>query len=151
MSNTIEISIHGKSTRYGQGGWGAVLLNRTKAKYRAVYGGAIRNTTDGHMEIMSAIQALGLLKRPLSVDLYTESDLIRRILEERFILKQHKTLCLELRYLATVHNINVIRVQKHTDKQGDPRVYSLVHEGIQKAKEMARIHKGMLHRIPNHF
>lgn len=151
MNSKIDICIHGCSTRHRQGGWGAILINKTKPKYAAVFGGAVRNATDSLMELMSAIQALGMLRKSCDVTLTTESDLIRRVIHDRYIHKDHKMLCYELRHLAEYHNIKVVRVSKHSEASGDPRVYALVHEGIQEAKEKARIHKGMLHRIPNHF
>ena len=151
MASKIDICIHGCSTRHRQGGWGAILINKTKPKYTAIFGGAVRNATDDLMEIMSAIQALGMLKRQCEVTLTTESDLVRRIVENRFIHKNHKSLCHELRYLAEEHSVKVNKIKKHTETEGDPRVYALVHEGIQEAKEKARVHKGMLNRIPNHF
>lgn len=151
MPSKIDIYIHGCSTRHRQGGWGAVLINRTKPKYTVIFGGAIRNATDNLMEIMSAIQGLGMLNRPCEVTLTTESDLVRKIIENKFILKDHKALCYELRHLASEHKVKVQRISKHTETVGDQRVYALVHEGIQEAKEKARVHKGMLNRIPNHF
>ena len=58
----------------GPGGWGAML----------VYGDTVREmkggepeTTNNRMEMMAAISALEALKRPCSVDLYTDSQYLR--------------------------------------------------------------------------
>ena len=149
--NTINIYIHGHGTQHGQGGWGAILRNENTAKQTHLFGGALRKATTEHMEIMSAIQALGALKRPCVVNMFTESDTVRRIFEEDYLPKDYKTLALELQYYATEHQIAVIRLARHDAHHGDTKVYDLVHEGIQEAKERYRLNRNMLDRIPTHF
>lgn len=59
----------------GPGGWGAVLI----------YGGSEKDlygyedeTTNNRMELMAAIQALEILKRPCKIDLTTDSQYVRQ-------------------------------------------------------------------------
>ena len=58
----------------GPGGWGAVL--RWRGTEKELKGGEAQ-TTNNRMELMAAIAALESLKRPLPVDLYTDSQYLR--------------------------------------------------------------------------
>lgn len=148
----IDMYIHGRSTKYGQGGWGALLHNKTKPKNKAMYGGAIRYASDSLMEIMSAIQSLGALNKPCDVTIYTESKLLFDIIKNGIIPKEHKTLALELLYFKSFHDITVNLLNSQNERDGgNPKVYNLVHEGIQEAKELYRLNRGLFDRLPNHF
>lgn len=59
----------------GPGGWGAWL--RHGGHERELFGGE-RATTNNRMELTAVIQALSALKRPCSVDLYTDSEYVRQ-------------------------------------------------------------------------
>lgn len=59
----------------GPGGWGAVL--RWGDTERELYGGE-RETTNNRMELMAAISALEVLKRPVEADLTTDSQYVRK-------------------------------------------------------------------------
>lgn len=63
----------------GPGGWGVVLRYGTHT--RTLWGGE-RDTTNNRMELMAAIQALSALKRPCEVDLYTDSQYVRKGISE---------------------------------------------------------------------
>ncbi|BCW90224.1 Ribonuclease HI [Alphaproteobacteria bacterium SO-S41] len=54
----------------GPGGWGAILVHGTTEKELS---GGETPTTNNRMEMMAAIAALEALKRPVAVDLYTDS------------------------------------------------------------------------------
>jgi ribonuclease HI len=70
---TVEIYTDGAcSGNPGPGGWGAVLVSHTPAK-RKELSGAEPDTTNNRMELMAAIEALEILKRPCRVALYTDS------------------------------------------------------------------------------
>ncbi|WP_372424961.1 ribonuclease HI [Salinarimonas chemoclinalis] len=58
----------------GPGGWGALLLFGEREKE---LNGGEATTTNNRMELMAAIQALEALKRPCTVDLYTDSQYVR--------------------------------------------------------------------------
>jgi ribonuclease HI len=71
----VEIFTDGAcSGNPGPGGWGAVL--RYGATERELSGGETA-TTNNRMEMMAAIEALEALKRPTTVDLYTDSTYLR--------------------------------------------------------------------------
>ncbi|MGB0381357.1 MAG: ribonuclease HI [Alphaproteobacteria bacterium] len=58
----------------GPGGWGVVL--RYGDAEKTLHGGQ-PDTTNNRMELMAAIKGLEQLKRPCSVDLYTDSVYVR--------------------------------------------------------------------------
>jgi ribonuclease HI len=58
----------------GPGGWGAILAFGDLEKELK---GGEPHTTNNRMELMAAISALEALKRPCSVDLYTDSEYLR--------------------------------------------------------------------------
>lgn len=59
----------------GPGGWAALLQYRGHEKLLT---GAARWTTNNRMELRAALEALRALKRPCRVDLYTDSQYLRR-------------------------------------------------------------------------
>lgn len=63
----------------GPGGWGAVLSYGDAE--RELHGGE-KTTTNNRMELMAAIQGLKALKRSCQVDLYTDSQYVRKGITE---------------------------------------------------------------------
>ena len=64
----------------GPGGWGVLLQAKEAGRVvreRALSGGAA-DTTNNRMELMAAISALEALKKPCTVDLYTDSQYVRQ-------------------------------------------------------------------------
>jgi ribonuclease HI len=58
----------------GPGGWGAILVFGGTEKELS---GGETPTTNNRMELTAAIEALGALKRPCQVDLFTDSTYVR--------------------------------------------------------------------------
>ena len=58
----------------GPGGWGAILIS---GDHRKEISGGEALTTNNRMELLAAISALEALKRPCTVDLYTDSEYLR--------------------------------------------------------------------------
>ena len=74
-SNSVTIHTDGAcSGNPGPGGWGAVLQWGERRK--DIKGGDAL-TTNNRMELLAAIEALNTLKRPCSVDLFTDSQYVR--------------------------------------------------------------------------
>lgn len=63
----------------GPGGWGVVL--RYGGTLKTLHGGE-RNTTNNRMELMAAIRGLKALKRECPVELYTDSQYVRKGITE---------------------------------------------------------------------
>ena len=73
----LSVTIHTDgacSGNPGPGGWGAIL---TFGDHEKELNGGEPHTTNNRMELMAAISALETLKRPCSVDLYTDSEYMR--------------------------------------------------------------------------
>ncbi|OZG73638.1 ribonuclease HI [Hahella sp. CCB-MM4] len=63
----------------GPGGWGVVLIY---GKQRKELWGGEANTTNNRMELTAAIQGLNALKQPCQVELYTDSQYVRKGITE---------------------------------------------------------------------
>ena len=76
----VEIFTDGAcSGNPGPGGWGAILRYKGVEKELS---GAELQTTNNRMELMAAIAALEALKEPVEVDLYTDSEYLKRGITE---------------------------------------------------------------------
>lgn len=75
MSAQVEIFTDGACRgNPGPGGWGAIL--RYGAVEKELSGGEAE-TTNNRMELMAAISALEALKRPVTVEIHTDSTYVR--------------------------------------------------------------------------
>ncbi|RPI22278.1 MAG: ribonuclease HI, partial [Chloroflexota bacterium] len=63
----------------GPGGWAAVLLSGGHEK---TLSGSDPDTTNNRMELTAPIEALNALKKPCRVDLYTDSEYLKRGITE---------------------------------------------------------------------
>jgi ribonuclease HI len=63
----------------GPGGWAAILRS---GEHEKVLTGFEKQTTNNRMELTAAIQALESLKRPCEVEIYTDSEYLRRGITE---------------------------------------------------------------------
>ena len=80
MPIAVEVFTDGAcSGNPGPGGWGAILQLATA---RTELQGGEPHTTNNRMELMAAIMALEALKRPCTVDLYTDSQYVRQGITE---------------------------------------------------------------------
>jgi ribonuclease HI len=75
MSEGVTIHTDGAcSGNPGPGGWGAVL--QWNGTIKELKGGALL-TTNNQMELTAAIEALNALKRPMEVELHTDSTYVK--------------------------------------------------------------------------
>ncbi len=65
----------------GPGGWGVVLIHGTTGSVKELYGGE-PETTNNRMELTAAIRALEALSKPCVVDMFTDSEYLRRGITE---------------------------------------------------------------------
>ncbi len=69
----------GASPNPGLGGWGAVLVfDKDGAQHEKELSGSAPNTTNNRMELTAALEALRTLKRPCRVAFYTDSQYLKR-------------------------------------------------------------------------
>lgn len=134
----------------GVGGWGAILSYGDAVK--KICGGE-EDTTNNRMELMAAIEALKMLKRPCVVELYTDSIYLKNgILEwlDGWIAKGWRTaskkpvknqdLWEQLDSLRHRHNIHWKWVKGHSGNKGNEMADELANQGI----EILRKQKGVL-------
>ena len=141
----IEIFTDGAcSGNPGPGGWGVLLKWRGHEK--ELFGGD-RDTTNNRMELTAAIRALEALKRRSAVDLYTDSQYVRRgILEwlpkwrangwrtaDRKPVK-NEDLWRELDRLAGLHDVSWHWVKGHAGHAENERVDALARAGIDAVR-----------------
>ena len=132
----------------GPGGWGAVL--RYDETVRELCGGE-NPTTNNRMELMAAIQGLETLKRPCAIDLYTDSEYVRKGITEwmkGWKARGWKTadkkpvknqdLWQRLDDATTRHRINWHWVKGHAGIPDNERADTLAREGAQAARATPR-------------
>lgn len=78
MANKPQVTIYTDgacSGNPGPGGWGALLLFGNHEKELS---GAVEETTNNRMEITAAVMAFRALKEPCQVDIYTDSEYLKK-------------------------------------------------------------------------
>jgi ribonuclease HI len=80
LSGVVDIYTDGACRgNPGPGGWAALLTSGSNEKEIS---GAELSTTNNRMELTAVIEALQALKRPVTVQLYTDSQYVRRGITE---------------------------------------------------------------------
>ncbi|HWP18732.1 MAG TPA: ribonuclease HI [Burkholderiaceae bacterium] len=123
----------------GPGGWGAILRSGTHEK--ELFGGE-RSTTNNRMELTAVIEALASLKRTCEVDIYTDSEYVRKGITEwihgwkqrgwktadRKPVKNAE-LWQRLDALAALHRVQWHWVRGHNGDPGNERADALANQG----------------------
>ncbi|MCJ8286173.1 MULTISPECIES: ribonuclease HI [Halomonas] len=131
----------------GPGGWGALLES---GDHRKSLKGAERDTTNNRMELTAAIMALKTLKRECHVDLWTDSEYLRKGITEwihGWIKRGWKTasrqpvknadLWRELHEQTRRHQVSWHWVKGHSGHPGNEAADALVNEAIDELLEGA--------------
>lgn len=143
MKNIIIYTDGACSYNPGPGGWGAVLIYGNVEKRIS---GFIPDTTNNRMELQAVISALGSLKEPCVVDLFTDSAYVYNAFDKEWIPKWQKNnwrtsnrkdvlnkdLWLELIKLSRTHNIRWHKVKGHADNKYNNICDELAREEIIK-------------------
>ena len=124
----------------GPGGWAAVL---TSGEHERALSGAEPETTNNRMELRAVIEALSALKRRVAVQLYTDSEYVRRGITEwlpNWKARRWRTaagkpvknqdLWEALDALAAGHDIEWHWVPGHAGVPGNERVDELANAAI---------------------
>ena len=124
----------------GPGGWGALL--RLNDKDKELWGGEAA-TTNNRMELTAVIEALSALKRPVKIQLHTDSQYVIKGISE-WILGWKKNgwktsdkkpvknadLWQKLDELRQSHQVQWIWVKGHAGHAGNERADALANRGI---------------------
>ncbi len=129
----------------GPGGWGALLRS---GKHEKVLFGGESPTTNNRMELLAAIKALEALKGPSQVDLYTDSQYLRKGITEwlanwkargwRTAAKKpvkNEDLWRALDQAVAPHAINWHWVKGHSGHPGNERADQLANRGILEMEQ----------------
>ena len=83
--NSVKIYTDGAcSPNPGIGGWGAVLISEEHGRRTEISGYEV-DTTNNRMELTAVIKALGALKKPCVVELFTDSSYVKNALEQKWL------------------------------------------------------------------
>ena len=130
----------------GPGGYGAILLY---GQHKKELSGGAANTTNNRMELMGVITALKALKRPCSVQLYTDSQYVVNAIEKGWAKKwqangwmRNKTekamnpdLWQQLLELLSIHQVRFHWVKGHADNPYNNRCDELAVAESHKFKQ----------------
>lgn len=123
----------------GPGGWGAILIWGDR---RMELSGGERHTTNNRMELMAAIRALETLKRPVEVEVYSDSIYLVRGMTDwikNWIGKNWKRkggnlknidLWQQLAELCAIHSVKWFWVQGHAGMELNERADWLATSAI---------------------
>ena len=131
----------------GPGGWGVLL--RSNGHEKELCGGAL-DTTNNQMELLAAIKALESLKEPCQVELFTDSNYVKKGITEWIInwkkngFKNSKKkpvvnaeLWMRLDTIASQHKVNWQWVKGHAGHIENERADALANRGLeQKLNEL---------------
>ena len=142
----VEIYTDGAcSGNPGDGGWGAILFYGGKRKEIS---GFCKDTTNNRMELLAAIKALGALKEPCVVHLYSDSAYLCNAFNRDWIKNWqangfkgankkdvlNQDLWQQLISLSGTHKITFIKVKGHSDNELNNRADFLATNEIVKNK-----------------
>lgn len=126
----------------GPGGWAALL--KWGVHQKEIYGGE-KETTNNRMELKAAIEALRILKESCSVELYTDSQYVKKGITEWILgwkergwknaakkSVKNQDLWEELNLLTERHQIHWHWVKGHAGHSENEYVDMLARKGITK-------------------
>lgn len=142
---TVDIFTDGAcSGNPGPGGWGAIL--RYGDKEKELHGGEPQ-TTNNRMEMLAVISALNTLKRPCTVNLYTDSQYVQKGISEwiwgwkkrgwKTASKQpvkNEDLWRALDEAQARHDIHWHWVKGHAGHPENERADALARQGVAEAR-----------------
>lgn len=126
----------------GPGGWGAILQYGDAVKEISGFESA---TTNNRMELTAAIEALGALKEPCSVELHSDSAYLCNAFERGWLINwqsnnwltsakkpvENRDLWELLIQLTTTHDVRFVKVKGHSDNVRNNRCDELARLQIK--------------------
>lgn len=130
----------------GPGGWGAIL---EYGAHRKEMSGYMPGTTNNRMELFAAISALGALKEPCNVHLYSDSNYLVQAFNDHWIDNwkkngwktsgggkvENQDLWFILSAQARKHNITFHKVKGHADHPENNRCDELARAAIEEYRK----------------
>ena len=144
LAKEVEIYTDGAcSGNPGPGGWAAVLIYRGVEKELV---GGERLTTNQRMELTAAIKALGALKEPCQVRLYSDSAYLVNAFQQGWLSRweangwltaqkepvENQDLWRELLSLARQHQVEWLKVKGHAANPYNERCDRLARGAIPR-------------------
>jgi ribonuclease HI len=116
----------------GPGGWGAILMY---GEHRKEISGGEPDTTNNRMELLAVIEALGELKYPCEVKVYSDSAYLVNCFENKWYQRwqangwrnaknqpvENRDLWERLLGLMEVHDVHYYKVKGHSDNEWNNR------------------------------
>lgn len=129
----------------GPGGWAAILIAGGKEREIAGYE---ESTTNNRMEMTAAIEALKRLKKPCSVRIYSDSSYLVSAFTKNWLANwkrngwknaskdpvSNQELWAELDRLASIHNMEWIKVAGHSNNEKNNRCDLLAVSQIKERR-----------------
>lgn len=152
MSNTprkkVNIYTDGAcSGNPGPGGWGAIL---EYGGHKKELSGSMPSTTNNRMELMAAISALGALKEPCDVTLYSDSKYLVQAFQDGWLdgwkkrgwkkadggKVENQDYWFALDLASKKHRIEFVWVKGHADHPENNRCDELARAAIDRYREL---------------
>ena len=136
----------------GPGGWGAILVF---GPHRKEMSGYMAGTTNNRMELFAAISALGALKEPCDVKLYSDSSYLVKAFQDHWIdgwqkrgwknaagdPVENQDLWWLLITLTKKHQVEFLKVKGHSDHPENNRCDELARAAIEEFRRINTPHK----------
>ena len=150
LKKTIQIYTDGAcSGNPGPGGWGAILSFQGRTKELS---GHMANTTNNRMELFAVISALGALKEPCIVEVYSDSTYVVNAFLQNWIVNWQKNgwmnaskkpvensdlwkLLLQIMRVKK-HDVTFHKVKGHADHPENNRCDELAKAAIQEYRRI---------------
>lgn len=147
-----EVTIYtdgGADPNPGTGGWAAILIDPASGKVKELSGGE-PHSTNNRMELTAAIRALEALKGPCNVDLFTDSQYLRKGITEwlpGWVARgwrrkdgelQNEDLWRRLAELIVTHEIHWGWIKGHAGNKWNERADQLATLEIRKLRSGGR-------------
>ena len=150
LKKTVHVFTDGAcSGNPGPGGWGAILCFQGKTKELS---GHMPDTTNNRMELFAVISALGALKEPCVVEVYSDSSYVVKAFQDDWIGNWQKNgwmtsakkpventdlwkLLLQIMKIKK-HDVSFHKVKGHSDHPENNRCDELAREAIQEYRRM---------------
>lgn len=127
----------------GPGGWGAVLFY---GDIKKEFSGGERHTTNNRMELLAVIEALGKLKEPCKVKLYSDSAYLVNCFKQGWHKNwvrngwknskkepvENQDLWKEILRQMGIHAVEYIKVKGHSDNEWNNRCDELARDAIKR-------------------